>query len=288
MMASRWILKLLSAKARRSGQSYKFTICVPVPLITHQYSAVIPIAAYAFVGVEIISAAAIEVRTPKNNLPTPANYIAPVTGLIYMLLLLMFCFNVHWQDPGLPPFYGIAAIDRQNTLQRKDPEYVPISSSTVHPIMVLAVQHAGIETLDDFLMAALIVTAYNTAIVALYVASRTLHGITRDMDFNSEFLVKRWIAYLGVTNCQHVPSVAVLASAATFGSWLPALHFAQARHSISDVSLNVSYLSNRYLTFWFKFQQILSTIGTSGCVFVWASQCLAFIRYRKWSVLLHI
>ena len=187
-------------------------------------------------GIEIISAAAIEVKNPQKNLPTPANIIAPITGLLYILLLLLFCFGVHWRDPGLPPFYGIASGTQQSTLHRKDPEYNPGSNGQIRSIMVLAVERAGIKDLDGFLMGALILTAYNTALVDLYVASRTLHGITRGMDFNSRYCIKRWIAYCGVTTHRHrVPSVALIVSAAAFGSWLPALHFARAHLSVSDV-----------------------------------------------------
>lgn len=234
-MASKEIPRWLLARVPPSGQFFSLNF-LRVTLADLTYlSAVIPIAAYAFVGIEIISAAAIEVKKPQNNLPTPANYIAPVVGLIYILLLLMFCLNIHWEDPGLPPFYGISSAHRQNALQRKDPNAVPASIPATPSVMVLAVQHAGMKKLAGFLMGALIFAAYNTAMTALYVASRTLHGLTRGMDYNSEFRVKRWIAYLGVTNGQRVPSVALVASAIAFGSWLPALHFARARPTIGDV-----------------------------------------------------
>ena len=236
-MASKEILKWLLARVPPSGQFFSLNFLRVTWADLKYLSAVIPIAAYAFVGIEIISAAAIEVIEPRNNLPTPANYIAPLVGLIYIFLLLMFCLNIHWKDSGLPPFYGLSSAQRQNALQRKDSNFVPASSPTTHSVMVLAVQQAGMKDLAGFLMGALIFAAYNTAMTALYVASRTLHGLTRGMDVNSEFQVKRWIAHLGVTNGQRVPSVALVASAIAFGSWLPALHFARARPTIGDVSL---------------------------------------------------
>ena len=230
-MASKGIPKWLLARVPPSGQfsNPKF---LRVTLADLSYSSVvIPIAAYAFVGIEIISAAAIEVKKPQINLPTPANYIAPVVGLIYIFLSLMFCLDVHWKDPGLPSFYGVTPLHRQ----RMYSNFVPASSPITHSVMVLAVRHAGMKSLAGFLMGALIFAAYNTAIIALYVASRTLHGLTRGMDFKSEFMVKRWIAYLGVTNGQRVPSIALVVSAVAFGSWLPALHFARARPSVVEV-----------------------------------------------------
>ena len=211
-------------------------------------SAVIPIAAYAFVGIEIISAAAIEVKKPRSNLPTPANYIAPVVGLIYMLLLLMFCLNIHWNDPDLPPFYGISSAHQQKALQPKDPNLIPASESTTHSVMVIAVEHAGMKNLAGFLVAALIFATYNTAMISLYVASRTLHGLTRAMDVNSNLRVKRWIAYLSVTNGKHVPSVSLVVSAIAFGSWLPALQFTRARPTTGDVHIPQSIVSDAKLT----------------------------------------
>ena len=237
-MASNEIPKWLLARVPPCGQFFSLNF-LPVTLADLKHpSAVIPIAAFAFVGIEIISAAAIEVKKPQNNLPTPANYNALVVGLIYILLSLMFYFNIHWKDEGLPPFYGISSANRQDALQRKDPNFVPPSSPATQSVMILAVQHAGMKNLAGFLVGALIFAAYNTAMTALYVASRTLHGLTRGMDVNSEFQVKRWIAHLGVTNGQRVPSVAVVASAIAFGSWLPALHFAKARPTIGDVNLH--------------------------------------------------
>jgi hypothetical protein len=37
-----------------------------------------------------------------------------------------------------------------------------------------------------------------------------------------------------------------------------------------------------YLTF--QITDALVDIGSVGCVLVWASQCLAFIRYHQWQV----
>ena len=92
------------------------------------------------------------------------------------------------------------------------------------------------KSLAGFLMAALIFAAYNTTIIALYLASRTLQGLKSGLDFKSEPKVKRWIAYLGVTNGRRVPSVALVVSAVAFASCLPALHFARARPSEVEVN----------------------------------------------------
>lgn len=125
-------------------------------------------------------------------------------------------------------------------LQRKDADYAPSSGITIKSVLVIAVNQAGMPELGEFLMAALIFAAYNTALVALYVASRTIHGITRDMGFKSDYRIKDWIAYLGVTNRHRVPSVAIVVSAALFGSWLPALHFARRHPTIIDVGFTLS------------------------------------------------
>ncbi|KAG7005608.1 hypothetical protein G7Y79_00018g044150 [Physcia stellaris] len=114
--------------------------------------AVIPIAAYAFVGIEIVSAAAIEVQRPQMNLPAAANWIAPVTR------------------------------ESQNALQRKDPDYTPTSGPTIKSVLVIAVEKAGMPNFTGFLMAALIFTTYNTALVALL--KKHIHDL-KDVEYRT-------------------------------------------------------------------------------------------------------
>jgi len=60
-----------------------------------------------------------------------------------------------------------------------------------------------------------------------------------------------------------IPAWSLIASAVTFSSWLPFVH------------LHSGYTQA-------QLQETLVAIGSVGCVLVWASQCLAFIRYNKW------
>ena len=192
-------------------------------------SVVIPIAAFAFVGVEIVSAAAVEGRHPRD-LQIPANYITPFTTAVYLLLMLMFAFDAYWRGPDFPPFYENSTIYTRNT------PVADSNSSTVYPVIVVAVQNAHITGLPGFLVGSLVLAAFSAANTALYVASRSLYGITRDLEWHSANWAIRLLAYLGTTNDNMVPHWALLLSAVAFGSWIPALHFARGHPRIEDVS----------------------------------------------------
>lgn len=198
----------------------------------------IPIAAYAFVGVEIVSAVAVEARHPRD-LHNAANYIAPFTTVIYLLLVLMFGFDVYWKNAKLPSFYEIRPTQNQNTRYRRDSAYTPSStsnSSIDYPVVVIAALHAGIERLPSFLVGASLFAAVSAANTALYVASRSLYGVTKDLEWNSDNLLERLMSHFGITNDNNVPHWAIVTSAVAFGSWIPALHFAKGHPNVEAVS----------------------------------------------------
>ncbi|CAD6564934.1 MAG: hypothetical protein ASARMPREDX12_004509 [Alectoria sarmentosa] len=210
--------------------------------------AVIPIAAYAFVGVEMVSAVAVEARHPRD-LHNAANYIAPFIAVIYILLVLMFGFDVPWTDPRLPPFYEIRPTQNQTTRYRRDSAYTPSStsnSSIDYPVVVIAALIARIERLPSFLVGASLFAAVSAANTALYVASRSLYGVTKDFEWNSDNVFERLMSHFGITNDNNVPHWAIVASAVAFGSWIPALHFAKGHPNVEEL------------------QEILSTLGTVG------------------------
>ena len=106
-----------------------------------------------------------------------------------------------------------------------------------------------------------VLSAANTA---LYVSSRTLFGLTREIDPDDKYWW--WIAKLRTTTPHRkVPAAALFLSAAAF-CWVPFVHLSK---SYSDQDL----------------QEIMSGVATVAVVLLWGSQCLAFIRYRMWSVI---
>jgi amino acid transporter len=136
----------------------------------------------------------------------------------------------------------------------------------------------------------------STANTALYVASRTLYGLTMSNSFEKQHPIlaklsrttppaekdgKRapWWApwrYVG----GNVPLWAVPASAIAL-CFVPLLHL-KGGNSIQTVSL---YLFLRVtITNVRQLQHITSQTASVGCLLVWASQCWAFIRYYYWLV----
>jgi len=107
----------------------------------------------------------------------------------------------------------------------------------------------------------LIMAVLSAANTALYVSSRTLFGLTREIDPEDKYWW--WIAKLSTTTPHRkVPAAALFLSTAAF-CWVPFLHLSK---SYSDQDL----------------QEIMSGVATVAVVLVWGSQCLAFIRYRMW------
>ncbi|CZR51483.1 uncharacterized protein PAC_01359 [Phialocephala subalpina] len=206
----------------------------------------IPIAVYAFGGVEIIAVTAIEAKDPPGSLKWPAKSVAAILWIGYIFSVLGFYLNVSWQDSSLP---SMVIRESQQTL----------SGSS---ILIIAANNSKIPGLPGFLNGALLLTVFSAANTTIYVASRTLFGLAKGLDCDGG-ATSRIFSHLGTTwPLTNVPAWAVVASAVSF-IWLPWLH---AGLNYGDQSL----------------QQTFSGIATVAIVLVWASQCLAFIRYRRW------
>src|SRR6266536_4385778 len=125
----------------------------------------IPITAYAFCGVEIVAVAALEAANPQRSLRwPPTRYIARVLLVGYFVIVFMLYLNVSWQDPLL------VSLPKRNT-----------SPSS---IVMIAAMNAKIPMLPGFLNGCLIMAVVSAANTTLYVASRTLYGLTRGLRDN--------------------------------------------------------------------------------------------------------
>lgn len=183
---------------------------------------------------EIVSAAGAEAKAPQD-LRFPAKYIAPVISGLYLLLALMFAFDVSWQDPELPRYFGIKPQSRGNETSEKSKNQSTPKVFTSNSVLIIAVLNSGIPKLPGFLVAALTFINLSAASVALYVASRTIHSLARTIDTTSRSLQQ--IAKLRNTNARGVPGPALIVSALLLGAWLPALHYAKQTPSLQEVIL---------------------------------------------------
>lgn len=179
-----------------------------------------PIVSYGFLGVDIIAVTAFEARNPKA-LRFPAKWIAYVAFLLQFFIVLGEVLVVKWNDSSLRPLEQRSVSD-----SNEDPSV---------PILLLGPSEASIRFLPGFLAGCAIFCILSGANTALYVASRTLFGLTREIPSNHHVWLVRALSRLGTTTPRtHVPAWALLISAVSF-SWLPFLHLKHG-YSIQDVS----------------------------------------------------
>jgi len=167
----------------------------------------IPIAAYAFCGVEIVAITALEAANAGKALRwPPTTQVAKILFVLYLSGVFFFYLNVSWKDPSLIS--------------------LPKRTSSPSSIVMIAVINANIPGLPGFLNGCLIMAVLSAANASLYVASRTLYGLTRQergSNTNDSFF-DNVLCSLGTTNSRGIPVWALIASASLFGAWLPFVH----------------------------------------------------------------
>jgi yeast amino acid transporter len=184
----------------------------------------LPILAYGFIGMEIVSICAFESQD-RHSLRFPAKWIAYLVFVLYFCCAIGEAVNVSWSDPKLP-----VPEERKRDLLSRDLASKGNSSS----VLIIAVQQQGIHGLPGFLNACIIFAVLSAANTALYVSSRTLFGLTRGISPHSKWPMS-WLSKLGTTTPNTlVPAWALVISAISF-FWLPFLHL-KGGLSIQDVS----------------------------------------------------
>ena len=162
----------------------------------------LPIAAFAFVGVEITAATAVEASAdtrsktiPFAPLKGPATKLPLCVGVVYILAALAMALNIDSSSPNLPP---------QSWIMTNPNVTITSNSSSA---FVQAVETAQIPYLPSVVSAFIVLTAFTSANTLLYVASRTLYGLA---DANKDSM----IGWFGITTERHhVPVRALFASA---------------------------------------------------------------------------
>jgi len=190
-----------------------------------QNRACIPLAIVSYIGVELITVTAFEAKE-DSRMQLPAKHIAYVVFIIYMISVGGFAANIEWVNQNLAQFEGQSLVNI--TDQAADLGHVPrnadilpdLHGTTSTPI--IAVAEAGLKVLPGVLIGFLVYSGVSCASTALYVASRTLYGLTRNLKYNSDSVFERSFAHLNlVSGTARVPSWAIGLSALIFASWLP-------------------------------------------------------------------
>lgn len=177
--------------------------------------------------------------------------------LLYTLSVLGFSLNVPWNNGLLPVYYGTWGdpnTANNNFTCNSHPLDQKRAAGDGHFLPTIAVDLAKIDGLSGFINSCLLYSALSTANSSLYMASRILHSFTA-----THGKTKFW-SYFNRLNDQGSPVWAVCAS--LIFCWVPFLSFKGNSAK--------------------RTQQVLMSIGSTSCVLVWAAQCLAYIRYRKW------
>ncbi|CAF9911795.1 MAG: hypothetical protein HETSPECPRED_000447 [Heterodermia speciosa] len=211
---------------------------------------VIPMIAYGFLAIEMIAITAFEARDIRS-LRRPSQIMAYFVIGIYLFCVIGELLNVSWTNQALPDIYGGSSKDIVTT------NHVHFRSRA---IIIIAAIRGGYTHMPGFLNGCLIFAALSAANTSLYIASRALYGMTRAINPWKWF---GWLKLLGtVWHKSGVPMWALVASALSFG-WLPFLQL-KGGYAIADLL------------------EIMSISASVSCLLVWASQCLAYIRYHAW------
>ena len=131
-----------------------------------------PIISYGFVGLESVSVTAFEARDLRSL------RCASRTLSYFVLGMYLFCaigefLNVQWSDGALPQIYG--GINEASVQKGQ-----PIHNSRA--IIVIAALRAGYTRIAAILNGCMIFSALSASNTALYIASRTLYGMTRKIN----------------------------------------------------------------------------------------------------------
>jgi amino acid transporter len=192
----------------------------------------IPLVAYSSLGIEIVAVAAFEAKY-SWDLKWPSRFIAYFVFALYFLCTIGEALNTKWNSDHLPSIYGGVG----NSSTTAPPPANPRSTN----LIVNAAWTAGHKDIAGFLNGCLLFSVLSASNTSLYVSSRTLYGMTREIPDTNWF--GKWIHKLSLVVPQTgVPAAALLFSAASF-YWLPFLSRFGKAISIADVS-SLSFMSS--------------------------------------------
>ncbi|OQE39860.1 hypothetical protein PENCOP_c006G04402 [Penicillium coprophilum] len=247
----------------------------------------ISIATFAYTGVEVIAASALEAKWPHRedeqsttsenflrshnahigkSFKFPAIFIPVLAMVGYTVSGLLATLNIERQSCDLPRLSWLPP----------DTEAVCGEPSNKAAFVAIAA-NSNIPHLADVFNGFLVFTCLSCAGTNLYIASRTLFGITSRLDGGEG---QRWylrvFAWFGKTDRRQVPRRAMIFSAVAFW-WVPFLQLIRGNSNTQSSEKNP--VETRASVD--KFVEILSQMSYSAVLIVWACECLAFIRFYQ-------
>lgn len=172
----------------------------------------VPPVAYAYLGVESTAIAAYEAKTTRS-IARASQSIHWVVVLVYFLCTLGIVLTLDWQDANLPLIWGTDDVGNVGNSKPTNPES---SSATI-----IAIWNKN-RGLADVANACLIFSILSSANTCLYIASRTMYGVTYHLRGTNPFsrYFKRTVGKVWTPT--KVPAMALFISALLF-YWLPFL-----------------------------------------------------------------
>ena len=148
-----------------------------------------------------------------------------MAGCIYTLGALLVSFDLKWDDVNLP---------RASWLVSQPANTGHLLKGTSNSAFIIAGKEAELPGLADFITVGLVVSALTAANTTLYVASRTLFGLTRRVKAGPDSpLIEKFFSFLGKTNHRKVPMRAILASCCF--CWVPFLYLSNSDESGTNI-----------------------------------------------------
>ena len=188
------------------------------------FSYAMPLVVYSYLSVEVVIITAFEARSTKS-LKWPSRIIAYVITLLMVFASIGALLNISWTDAHLPQI----GIEMGNGTPPAGG--TPPRSSNM---AILAIWDAGLKSLAGFINACIVFSLVSVSNTSMYVASRTLYGMTRKIEANN-IASKVLRSFSIVAPKTYVPAAALMVSAITF-IWMPFLEF-QKDYEAQSVSI---------------------------------------------------
>ncbi|KGO69022.1 Amino acid/polyamine transporter I [Penicillium italicum] len=254
----------------------------------------ISIATFAYTGVEVVAASALEAKwshradetSTTSDVPTrfddaqigksfkfSARFIPLLVMVGYATSGLVATFDIERTSCALPRLSWLS-LDVEAGCEK------PSNSAAFVAIAALS----KIPHLADVFNAFLVFTCLSCAATNLYIASRALFGLTSRLDGGEG---QRWylrvFAWFGETDGRQVPLRAMIFSAVAFW-WVPFLQLIRGSKSIQSSTNTTESAQKETRASVDMFVEVLSQMAYSAVLIVWACECLAFIRFYHWCV----
>jgi yeast amino acid transporter len=198
--------------------------------------AAIPVAIFAYIGVELLTTTAFEARDPKE-MKFPASNVGWFSLVLYALSTGSFVANVSWQDQQLPKLFKQALVKPDSVIFPPFPDDWP----QTHAAPLIALLRQNQRTLPAIVNGCLIYSGVSCANTALYVASRQLYGLARSIkvDRGSSRFARIFVSLSAVHPKWQTPWMSIFVSGLVL-VWLPFIKLRTGnREYLEDVSPSV-------------------------------------------------